>query len=336
VKENWEIHWKDYYTILQIHPLAEPEVAKAAYIKLANKYAPDKNPNINPDKMKDLNEAFEIISNPEKRGRYYVAYLQKTDPRGVRGDGWTMRSKPEPKSNSPYTTKPPPPPQPKQKSTPNVNPKNKLTLDEQIALLFSIASHDKNIYFRRKDWERKVKEVKEWIKNYKCKYPLIYKGGVSGIGLCPYCKQNYVLENMDASVRQCVNPNCDYVFTPEYDWGKQSKHENSTNKEEAGTTAKTQTSSHPQAKEGLGDLHTKGKYTPDNSNLNPNIAKITSHDPMTIILIIIALCITIASWFPYIMSHNRWWLILCIPISIVCLIPAIIWFQQLMSSRGNK
>ena len=22
MKENWEIHWKDYFSILQIHPLA--------------------------------------------------------------------------------------------------------------------------------------------------------------------------------------------------------------------------------------------------------------------------------------------------------------------------
>lgn len=79
MKENWEIHWKDYFSILQIHPLAEPEVVAKAYKALAEKYHPDRNPNITSQRMKDLNEAFEIISNIEKRKRYYIAYCQKTN-----------------------------------------------------------------------------------------------------------------------------------------------------------------------------------------------------------------------------------------------------------------
>jgi curved DNA-binding protein CbpA len=76
MKENWEIHWKDYFKILQIHPLAEPEVIKAAYQKLAMKYHSDIHQGQGDGKMKDLNEAFEIISNPDKRQRYYIAYEQ--------------------------------------------------------------------------------------------------------------------------------------------------------------------------------------------------------------------------------------------------------------------
>jgi curved DNA-binding protein CbpA len=203
LKENWEIHWKDYYTILQIHPLAEPEVVKAAYIKLANKYAPDKNPNTAPDKIRNLNEAYEIISNLEKRERYYIAYCHTINQ--------TPTITHTPQQNTPYQQK---------QTTQNVNFTNNLTIDEKIALVLKIASHDKNIYFRRKDWERKIKEVKEWVKNYNSKYPLLYKGGVFGISYCPYCKQNYVLENKDASVRRCVNPICDYILTPEYTWAK--------------------------------------------------------------------------------------------------------------------
>jgi curved DNA-binding protein CbpA len=78
MKENWEIHWKDYYKTLQTDPLAEPEVVKAAYDRLARKYHPDRNKEVTSVKrMTDLNEAFEILSNPEKRKRYYEAYLQK-------------------------------------------------------------------------------------------------------------------------------------------------------------------------------------------------------------------------------------------------------------------
>ncbi len=77
MKENWEVHWKDYYKILQIDPLAEPEVVKAAYDKLARKYHPDVNKDATSiGRMKDLNEAFEIINHPEKRKLYYAAYLQ--------------------------------------------------------------------------------------------------------------------------------------------------------------------------------------------------------------------------------------------------------------------
>jgi len=78
MKENWEIHWKNYYKVLQIDPLAEVEVVEAAYRKLARKYHPDHNKEaIAAKRMTDLNEAYEVLSHPEKRSRYYTAYLQK-------------------------------------------------------------------------------------------------------------------------------------------------------------------------------------------------------------------------------------------------------------------
>ncbi|MFC1972373.1 DnaJ domain-containing protein, partial [Chloroflexota bacterium] len=43
MRENWEIHWKDYYQILQVQPSAEPEVIKGAYDRLSRKYHPDVN-----------------------------------------------------------------------------------------------------------------------------------------------------------------------------------------------------------------------------------------------------------------------------------------------------
>jgi curved DNA-binding protein CbpA len=77
MRENWEINWKDYYRILQIHPFAEHEVVVKAYKVLAEKYHPDKNPATS-QIMKDLNEAFEILGNGEKRSRYYTAYQRRT------------------------------------------------------------------------------------------------------------------------------------------------------------------------------------------------------------------------------------------------------------------
>ena len=70
--------FEDYYEILQVHPSAEPEVVEAAYRKLAGKYHPDRNPNPTAEeKMKKLNLAREILSDPEKRKRYDAEWFQK-------------------------------------------------------------------------------------------------------------------------------------------------------------------------------------------------------------------------------------------------------------------
>jgi preprotein translocase subunit Sec63 len=60
---------KDYYLILQVQPSAEPEVIQAAYRRLALKYHPDVKDN-NPAQMQELNEAYEVLSSPDKRAAY--------------------------------------------------------------------------------------------------------------------------------------------------------------------------------------------------------------------------------------------------------------------------
>ncbi|CAN1211064.1 DnaJ C-terminal domain-containing protein [Tumidithrix helvetica PCC 7403] len=64
--------FKDYYTILGVSKTATSEEIKRAYRKLARKYHPDVNPG-NPEaeaKFKDINEANEVVSNPETRKKY--------------------------------------------------------------------------------------------------------------------------------------------------------------------------------------------------------------------------------------------------------------------------
>ena len=62
----------DYYSILGVDKNASEEDIKKAYRKLARKYHPDLNPNDKDAKVKfqQINEANEVLSNPENRKKY--------------------------------------------------------------------------------------------------------------------------------------------------------------------------------------------------------------------------------------------------------------------------
>lgn len=63
---------RDYYEILGVGKQASADEIKQAYRKLALKYHPDRNPGNKEaeDKFKEAAEAYEVLSNPEKRQRY--------------------------------------------------------------------------------------------------------------------------------------------------------------------------------------------------------------------------------------------------------------------------
>src|SRR5690606_2193672 len=63
---------RDYYEILEIPKSATPEEIKKAYRKMALKYHPDKNPGDKQaeEKFKEAAEAYEVLSDPEKKQRY--------------------------------------------------------------------------------------------------------------------------------------------------------------------------------------------------------------------------------------------------------------------------
>jgi len=63
---------KDYYSILGVPRGAPDKDIKAAYRKLARKYHPDVNPGDKSAeaKFKEVNEAYEVLSDPEKRKKY--------------------------------------------------------------------------------------------------------------------------------------------------------------------------------------------------------------------------------------------------------------------------
>jgi DnaJ-class molecular chaperone len=64
---------KDYYQILGISRNATAEQIKKAYRKLAMKYHPDRNPGNEKwanEKFKEVNEAFSVLGDPEKKRQY--------------------------------------------------------------------------------------------------------------------------------------------------------------------------------------------------------------------------------------------------------------------------
>jgi len=63
---------KDFYDILGVKKDASKEDIKKAYRRMALKYHPDKNPGDKSaeEKFKDASEAYEVLSDPEKRKAY--------------------------------------------------------------------------------------------------------------------------------------------------------------------------------------------------------------------------------------------------------------------------
>lgn len=63
---------RDYYEILEVHKNAAEAEIKKAFRKLATQYHPDRNPGDHAaeEKFKELAEAYEVLSDPEKRAQY--------------------------------------------------------------------------------------------------------------------------------------------------------------------------------------------------------------------------------------------------------------------------
>lgn len=79
------VEFKDYYRILGVGRNADDKTIKSAYRKLARKYHPDVNKGQDA-RFKEINEAYEVLSDPEKRRRYdtlgpnWQHYAQQAGP----------------------------------------------------------------------------------------------------------------------------------------------------------------------------------------------------------------------------------------------------------------
>jgi curved DNA-binding protein CbpA len=61
---------RTHYEIMMLHPSATPEVISAVYRQLAKQHHPDRAGPEGEQRMAEINEAFAVLGNPEKRARY--------------------------------------------------------------------------------------------------------------------------------------------------------------------------------------------------------------------------------------------------------------------------
>src|SRR2546428_5471847 len=82
---------RDYYEILGVSRSATEDDVKKAYRKLALRYHPDRNPEDRheaEERFKEISEAYQVLSDPERRGPYSPLGGAPFEQRTTRGPGF--------------------------------------------------------------------------------------------------------------------------------------------------------------------------------------------------------------------------------------------------------
>lgn len=74
-------HIPDYYEMLQISSSAEPETVHRVYRLLAQRYHPDNADTGNDAHFRKLTEAYQVLSDPERRAKYDVHHTRMNQDR---------------------------------------------------------------------------------------------------------------------------------------------------------------------------------------------------------------------------------------------------------------
>src|SRR5438105_15883160 len=90
------VQFRDYYETLGVSKTASDEEIRSAFRKLARKYHPDvaKDKKTAEEKFKEINEAYEVLSDPEKRKKYdELGANWKQDAEFRPLPGWEQRAR---------------------------------------------------------------------------------------------------------------------------------------------------------------------------------------------------------------------------------------------------
>ena len=71
----------DYYEVLQVSPNAEPETIQRIFRLLAQRFHPDNKESGDERRFREIQEAYSVLTDPERRARYDIGYEQRRNSR---------------------------------------------------------------------------------------------------------------------------------------------------------------------------------------------------------------------------------------------------------------